>query len=77
LKEPAAATRAKPENLGETRREIRLAPPQRTISFLHMGFGFRRNSDIWQVIQGAKCKKTSIQREKYKNSSFSVQLALQ
>ena len=78
LHEAAAATgsgaRAKPAIPAKMRCETLLAPPVRTINFLHMGFAFRRIPDILQVIQRKRCKKESIPSEKYKKQSF---LALQ
>jgi hypothetical protein len=63
-KDAAAGTRscthAKRAAAGENRREMLPALPLMTIRFLHMGVAFRRNSDIWQVIQRREYKKKSI-----------------
>ncbi|MBV8376907.1 MAG: hypothetical protein JO279_07860 [Verrucomicrobia bacterium] len=56
----------------ETQREFLLAPALLTIIFLHMGDGFMRIHDIWQVFEGKKCKKKSIPAKKCKKPSFIV-----
>ena len=61
---------------GESRREILLAPPLMTIRFLHMGSLFKRNPDIWQVIQGQKYKKSSISELKLQKTVIFYTLSI-
>jgi hypothetical protein len=42
---------------GETRREIRPAPPFVSGKFLNIVPAFRRKQDIWQAIRDVKCRK--------------------
>jgi hypothetical protein len=51
--EPKRAVRA------ETQRKILFALSKVKIMFLHMGLGFSRKTDSWQVFQRKKCKKKS------------------
>jgi hypothetical protein len=81
LHEGAVATRtvinAKRAVAGENEREIAFALTSMTNRFLHMGTSSRRISDIWQAIQGKKCKTKSIPSQKCKKASFFVRVASQ
>lgn len=64
LYEDAAPTRSGTEMkgamAGESESANVVALLSMTMRFLDMGFAFRSNPDIWQVIKAKKCKKTSI-----------------